>query len=71
MNILKYAKQYYIKEKKPTIPGQDVDEDHVIITSIKIPQELIDKRAERNEKMGNLSNASTDLVIKTPFKTNR
>jgi hypothetical protein len=43
MNILKYAQQYYIKEKKPTIPGQDVDEDHFILTSIVIPHELIEK----------------------------
>jgi hypothetical protein len=39
----------------------------LILTSIRIPSELIDKRAEINGKMGNLSNDSTGMVIKTPF----
>ena len=57
--------------KKPTIPGQIVDEDHLILTSIMIPPEIIDQKAEEIEMMGNLANDSTDLPIKTPFLEGR
>ena len=62
MSLLKFSEQYYIKEKK------DGEIEHLVLTAISIPQELIDKFAEENEVMGNLSHSGSDLVIKAPFK---
>jgi hypothetical protein len=52
---------------KNSIFSNEREDDHIVLTSIKIPDDILDKHAEQNGIMGNLSHSGSDLVIKTPY----
>lgn len=54
MSLLKYTKQYNIKEMKKKWFWQEEEEHLLVLTTIRIPPEMIDQFADENGIMGNL-----------------